>query len=138
MLTWFCSAIAVVTDHSARHSPSLSDSVQCHKDAPPSVTNDPLSSQSPNPATPRRSPRTIAPFLLAVDVPRGVLHAAQTLLRYIIMLAIMCASSLPAILLTPLTIRRTFQAAYLIALVAGAGVGELLFGRYGGYKAGDH
>jgi hypothetical protein len=36
------------------------------------------------------SPRLIAPFVLAHDIPRGVMHAVQALLGYTLMLAVMC------------------------------------------------
>ncbi|KAJ6515669.1 CTR copper uptake transporter [Mycena sanguinolenta] len=54
------------------------------------------------------------PFNPAHDVMRGVIHAAQSLLGFVFMLAVM-----------------TFQAAYLITLVLGLGIGQMLFGRYG-------
>ncbi|KAF7355502.1 CTR copper uptake transporter [Mycena sanguinolenta] len=54
------------------------------------------------------------PFNPAHDITRGVIHAAQSLLGFAFMLAVM-----------------TFQAAYLITLVLGLGIGQMLFGRYG-------
>ncbi|KAJ6534492.1 Ctr copper transporter [Mycena vulgaris] len=59
------------------------------------------------------------PFIPAHDVPRGALYALQALLGFAVMLVIM-----------------TFQVAYIISVVAGFGVGEMLFGRYGGAVAG--
>ncbi|KAJ7319324.1 CTR copper uptake transporter [Mycena albidolilacea] len=53
------------------------------------------------------------PFIPAHDITRGALHALQTLLGFAFMLAVM-----------------TFQASYIITLVLGLGVGEMLFGRY--------
>ncbi|KAJ7879036.1 CTR copper uptake transporter [Mycena olivaceomarginata] len=53
------------------------------------------------------------PFVPAHDIARGALHALQTLLGFAFMLAVM-----------------TFQASYIITLVLGLGVGEMLFGRY--------
>lgn len=61
-----------------------------------------------------RPPRTLPPFIASHDVPRGVLFALQALLGYVLMLAVM-----------------TFQAAYIISVIAGLGVGEVLFGRLG-------
>ena len=58
--------------------------------------------------------RTIPPFILAHDLPRGLIHAGQALLTYVLMLSVM-----------------TFNAAFLIAIVAGLGVGEMVFGRMG-------
>ncbi|KAI0048432.1 copper transporter [Auriscalpium vulgare] len=62
----------------------------------------------------RRSARVVAPFILSHDVTRGALYSLQSLLGYTLMLAVM-----------------TFQAAYIIAIILGLGIGELLFGRYG-------
>jgi len=64
-----------------------------------------------------RAHRTIVPFIAKHDIPRGVIYALQALLGYILMLAIM-----------------TFQAAYLISIVIGLGLGEVLFGRFGDNK----
>ncbi|KIM48433.1 hypothetical protein M413DRAFT_440165 [Hebeloma cylindrosporum] len=63
--------------------------------------------------------RTIPPFIVAHDVPRGILYAAQVLVVYLLMLAIM-----------------TFQAAYFISIVLGLGIGETIFGRVGTVDAG--
>ncbi|KAH9890910.1 Ctr copper transporter [Cubamyces lactineus] len=64
-----------------------------------------------------RGPRTIPPFIASHDIPRGALYAFQALLMYALMLAVM-----------------TFQAAYIISIVVGLGIGEVLFGRVGGAK----
>ncbi|PPQ80019.1 hypothetical protein CVT26_011901 [Gymnopilus dilepis] len=56
--------------------------------------------------------RTVTPFILSHDLPRGVLYALQMLVVYLLMLAVM-----------------TFQAAFLISIVLGLGIGEILFGR---------
>ncbi|EGN94356.1 hypothetical protein SERLA73DRAFT_62381 [Serpula lacrymans var. lacrymans S7.3] len=61
-----------------------------------------------------RELRIIAPFNLKHDVIRGLYHALQALMLYALMLAVM-----------------TFQAAYIICIVAGLGIGEMLFGRIG-------
>jgi len=53
------------------------------------------------------------PFVPAHDIMRGAMHAVQTLLGFAFMLAVM-----------------TFQAAYIITLILGLGIGEMLFGRY--------
>ncbi|THH05105.1 hypothetical protein EW145_g5037 [Phellinidium pouzarii] len=57
--------------------------------------------------------RMIPPFIVSHDVPRGVIHAAQSLIHFALMLAVM-----------------TFQAAYIITITLGLGVGELAFGRF--------
>jgi len=56
--------------------------------------------------------RTIPPFVLSHDAARGALYSLQALLSYALMLAVM-----------------TFQAAYIISIVIGLGLGEILFGR---------
>ncbi|KAI0343900.1 Ctr copper transporter [Trametopsis cervina] len=63
----------------------------------------------------RRSP----PFIASHDIPRGAIFAVQALLTYLLMLAVM-----------------TFQAAYIISVVVGLGIGEVLFGRMGSTR--DH
>jgi len=72
------------------------------------------SSQQP-PSPPLNSRRLIAPFILSHDIPRGAIHALQALLSYALMLAVM-----------------TFQAAYIISIILGLGIGEVLFGRMAG------
>lgn len=53
------------------------------------------------------------PFILSHEVSRGVLFAFQSALGYSLMLAVM-----------------TFHAGYIISIVIGLGVGEVLFGRF--------
>ncbi|KAJ8084266.1 hypothetical protein PM082_003034 [Marasmius tenuissimus] len=62
----------------------------------------------------KASRRTVAPFIARYDVPRGTLFSLQALLGYILMLSVM-----------------TFQAAFIISIVVGLGLGEMLFGRMG-------
>ncbi|KAI0932458.1 hypothetical protein AcW2_001085 [Taiwanofungus camphoratus] len=62
----------------------------------------------------QRLRRTIAPFILAHDLPRGALYAFQAFLAYTLMLAVM-----------------TFQAAFIISILVGLGIGEVAFGRLG-------
>ncbi|KAM5538233.1 hypothetical protein V8D89_008120 [Ganoderma adspersum] len=73
---------------------------------------------NPSPSQPgRRLPRpirTFPPFIPSHDIPRGALFAFQALLYYVLMLAVM-----------------TFQAGYLISIVAGLTIGEVLLGRFG-------
>ncbi|TFK17025.1 hypothetical protein FA15DRAFT_676376 [Coprinopsis marcescibilis] len=65
--------------------------------------------------------RTIPPFVASHDIPRGVLHAFQSALGYILMLAIM-----------------TFRVEFFFSIVAGLGVGVILFGRVGGAAGHGH
>jgi len=71
-------------------------------------------SNSSSPTRAHKPSRMIAPFIAAHDIPRGAIHALQALLGYTLMLAVM-----------------TFQAAYLISIIIGLGLGEVLFGRMG-------
>ncbi|ORY33102.1 Ctr copper transporter family-domain-containing protein [Naematelia encephala] len=61
-----------------------------------------------------RHGRWSRPFRLDVDLPRGLLQALQTLMHYLLMLVVM-----------------TFNIWWLVSVVVGAGVGEMLFGRFG-------
>ncbi|TDL28568.1 hypothetical protein BD410DRAFT_811659 [Rickenella mellea] len=70
------------------------------------------SGQKQSPTALRTTPRTIAPFIPSVDLVRGCMHSGQAVLQYALMLAVM-----------------TFQAAYIISIVVGLGVGEVIFGR---------
>ncbi|KAF8499180.1 copper transporter [Russula emetica] len=56
--------------------------------------------------------RTLPPFVLSRDAARGALYSLQASLSYALMLAVM-----------------TFQAAYIISIIVGLGLGEVLFGR---------
>ncbi|KAI9512651.1 Ctr copper transporter family-domain-containing protein [Russula earlei] len=57
--------------------------------------------------------RTIPPFVLSRDSARGALCSLHALVTYALMLAVM-----------------TFQAAYVISIIIGLGLGEVLFGRF--------
>ncbi|KAF8078386.1 Ctr copper transporter [Lyophyllum atratum] len=65
--------------------------------------------------------RTIPPFILAHDFPRGLMHGLQALLTYALMLAVM-----------------TFNAAYIISIILGLGIGEAIFGRMGNGRSVGH
>ncbi|EIM92750.1 copper transporter [Stereum hirsutum FP-91666 SS1] len=68
-----------------------------------------------------RRTRTMPPFIPSIDLTRGALYALQAFLTYALMLAVM-----------------TFQAAYIISIIVGLGIGEVLFGRYGSTLAHLH
>lgn len=53
-----------------------------------------LSDQYTGPVFVRRAARTIEPFILSHDLPRGILYALQAVLAYTLMLAVMCVLSL--------------------------------------------
>ncbi|WOO84918.1 uncharacterized protein LOC62_06G008428 [Vanrija pseudolonga] len=66
---------------------------------------------------PGRVGRWSRPFRWGVDGPRGLLHALQQALHWLLMLVVM-----------------TFQIYWIIAIVVGAGVGEAMFGRFGAHR----
>ncbi|TFY72644.1 hypothetical protein EVG20_g375 [Dentipellis fragilis] len=78
------------------------------------LANSPAASSTPKGRITSRRARIIAPFVASHDITRGVLYSLQALLAYALMLAVM-----------------TFQAAYVISIVLGLGLGEVLFGRFG-------
>ncbi|KAF9243797.1 Ctr copper transporter family-domain-containing protein [Melanogaster broomeanus] len=59
-------------------------------------------------------PRNIPPFIPSHDIPRGMIQAVQSAFSFTLMLAVM-----------------TFNAAYIISIILGLGIGEILFGRIG-------
>ncbi|KIM52595.1 hypothetical protein SCLCIDRAFT_140776 [Scleroderma citrinum Foug A] len=67
------------------------------------------------PSQPRNAPcaipRTIPPLIPSHDIPRGIIHAIQSALSYTLMLIVM-----------------TFNAGYIISVILGLGVGEIIFG----------
>jgi len=67
------------------------------------------------PKSPQRSSsfRVSAPFILTHNVVRGVMFAISAALGYLFMLAVM-----------------TYQGAFIISIVAGLGIGEIIFGRF--------
>ncbi|KZP32306.1 hypothetical protein FIBSPDRAFT_907384 [Athelia psychrophila] len=98
------------------HWPSYPDVDPSNSPRPAEVPSSPAGSSSSLAASPSKSTmRTIPPFIASHDIPRGAIHALQALLSYALMLSVM-----------------TFQAAYLLSVVFGLGLGEVLFGRMGG------
>ncbi|KAH9985778.1 Ctr copper transporter [Russula vinacea] len=57
--------------------------------------------------------RHVPPFILAHEIPRGISQVAITSIQFLFMLTVM-----------------TFQAGFILSIVAGLGFGEALFGRY--------
>jgi len=60
---------------------------------------------------PRR--RAVPPFIVAHDLPRGLVYMLQATINYALMLAVM-----------------TFQVGYFVAIIVGLGIGEATFGRW--------
>jgi len=94
--------------------PSPDSSSTCHEKSP-DIAEEASSVKDAPSLKQGRPARTLPPFIASHDIPRGVLFALQALLGYVLMLAVM-----------------TFQAAYIISIIAGLGIGEMLFGRLGG------
>jgi len=65
--------------------------------------------------------RTIPPFIPSHDIARGLIQAVQSAFIFVFMLAVM-----------------TYQAAFILAIIVGMGVGETLFGRYSTGTVGFH
>jgi len=57
--------------------------------------------------------RGAPPFIAVHDLSRGFVHATQSALKFALMLVVM-----------------TFQVSFILSIVIGLGVGEMLFGRY--------
>ncbi|KAF9512739.1 hypothetical protein BS47DRAFT_1297301 [Hydnum rufescens UP504] len=78
----------------------------------------PASNEKPNAASSissgasRTFTRTIPPFIISHDIPRGVLFMGHALLRYMLMLAVM-----------------TYSASYIISILIGLSIGEVAYGR---------
>ncbi|KAJ3526518.1 hypothetical protein NM688_g8253 [Phlebia brevispora] len=63
--------------------------------------------------------RTAPPFVWSHELARGIMHAGHAALQYALMLAVM-----------------TFQLGFILSLIFGLGVGEMLFGRYTSHALG--
>lgn len=67
---------------------------------------------------PARAGRWSRPFRLGTDVPRGLLYMLLSIIHFALMLVVM-----------------TFQLWWIISVIVGLGVGEMLFGRFGADRA---
>ena len=72
------------------------------------------------------------PFIVAHDLPRGLVYMLQATINYALMLAVMLVHSAlfsrPSVDLFILS--RTFQVGYFVAIIVGLGIGEATFGRW--------
>ncbi|KAI0374383.1 hypothetical protein BV20DRAFT_961534 [Pilatotrama ljubarskyi] len=131
---WRRSAALFVKEEAACHSSgrSVEHKKSAHVDE---IAINELPSQSNVPVRSRvRVARTVPPFVPSHDLPRGVLYAFHTLLTYALMLAVMCVALITwsyRYVLKKFSSHRTFQAAFIISIVLGSGIGEVLFGRVG-------
>ncbi|KAG0697168.1 Ctr copper transporter [Suillus ampliporus] len=78
------------------------------------VIEEALTSRQTTPVTVRNRQRTVPPFIPMNDIPRGIFHGVQSLFSYVLMLAVM-----------------TFNASYVISIILGLAIGEVVFGRIG-------
>ncbi|KAG6334925.1 hypothetical protein ID866_4167 [Astraeus odoratus] len=108
---WRAKALALVMKHQSRAPVIGGAKLHGHADCIEEVSS----------AGPRRrkgasrpAPRLIPPFIPSHDIIRGMMHVIQSAFTYALMLVVM-----------------TFNAAYIIAIILGLGVGEVLFGRMG-------
>jgi hypothetical protein len=62
----------------------------CCDDVHSSIAVEPRAPAPVHAAAHRRPARTVPPFVLSADAARGAMHAGQTLLKYALMLAVMC------------------------------------------------
>ncbi|KAF9643651.1 hypothetical protein BDM02DRAFT_1374107 [Thelephora ganbajun] len=82
------------------------DNTSCSKLESPSLPNG-----SKLILAPRR--RIMQPFILAHDLPRGIIYMFQATITYTLMLGVM-----------------SFHAGYFVSIIVGLGVGEVIFGRW--------
>ncbi|KAH8100551.1 Ctr copper transporter family-domain-containing protein [Cristinia sonorae] len=107
---WRQKTLAAMTGRSHTYPPAATSPAKDEVE----VDTSNLPAHAPAAAHNAKRTRIIPPFIASHDLPRGVAFALQSLLAYLLMLAVM-----------------TFQAAYFIAIVVGLGIGEMLFGRMG-------
>jgi len=105
---WRHSTLATPKNHSTPSEQHYDRGGSCDNDA----IQLPQQPRSTCPSRRQSSQRLIAPFILAHDIQRGGMYAIQALLGYALMLAAM-----------------TFQAAYLMSIILGLGIGEVMFRR---------
>jgi len=120
-LHWKARALSLVLKHHAPSRPqpsdgAIADKVKSQDDVDISTAEEALEPNDSNRAAAgvRMSPRVIPPFIASHDIPRGLIQAIQSTLSYALMLAVM-----------------TFNGAYIICIILGLGIGEILFGRIG-------
>ncbi|KAG1757900.1 Ctr copper transporter [Suillus lakei] len=92
------------TQHVGNKTKDPSDKIDVVEEAFPALSTTPV----------RSRPRLVPPFIPMHDIPRGIFQAVQSLFSYALMLAVM-----------------TFNASYIISVVLGLAIGEVLFGRIG-------
>ncbi|KZT66213.1 CTR copper uptake transporter [Daedalea quercina L-15889] len=127
---WAAAARAVMQTHWAQQArviqlntasdaslPTSRQSQLDEKNSSQSVTMPVLSSTLPR----TLGLRSASPFVLKHDLPRGILFMVQSALNYAFMLTVM-----------------TFQLGFIFSLIVGLGVGEMLFGRFGGHTGFVH
>ncbi|KAI0338671.1 hypothetical protein BDW22DRAFT_1314894, partial [Trametopsis cervina] len=119
---WIAACSAVMSAHWAHRAEVLRTNRVNAKGLPTSSSSGKSipESQSSNSSTSTRAVlrdavtmRSAPPFIASHDILRGVVYAGRSALQFAFMLAIM-----------------TFQVGFILSIVVGLGVGEVLFGRY--------
>lgn len=90
-------------------------------DKPEDLSNkiDVIEERIPSSVAVRSRSRLVPPFIPRHDITRGIFQAVQSLFSYTLMLAVM-----------------TFNASYIVSIVLGLAIGEILFGRIGRLNGG--
>ncbi|THU95208.1 Ctr copper transporter [Dendrothele bispora CBS 962.96] len=104
---WARRAQIIQSNQLNRSKPKSSNGINPSEQSQPPTLRNVLLLRSPN------NNRLAPPFIPSHDIVRGLFYIAQALLGYLFMLAVM-----------------TYQVGFLFAILAGLGVGEMMFGRY--------
>ncbi|KAI0085508.1 CTR copper uptake transporter [Irpex rosettiformis] len=115
---WIAACAAVMHAHWAKRAQILQSNRQNAKGLPVASYTTPASETKSGPRTgtvlrDAMTMRTTPPFIASHDILRGIVYAGRAALQFAFMLAIM-----------------TFQVGFILSIVVGLGVGEMLFGRH--------
>ncbi|KAG6328234.1 hypothetical protein ID866_10855 [Astraeus odoratus] len=120
---WRTKALALVLSHQSANTMS-SPSTQIEGGGKRQEHGDGIQEIRSLPHGPRHASRStlrlIPPFIPSHDITRGMVHVIQSAFTYALMLIVM-----------------TFNAAYIISVILGLGLGEILFGRMGHIRDGS-
>ncbi|KAH6917629.1 copper transporter [Coprinopsis sp. MPI-PUGE-AT-0042] len=104
----------ILSSRYSTNSQELSRSSTPNEKAPATVVAEEASTSRIPSLVPKLRPRTIPPFVVSHDIPRGILHAFQSAIGFLLMLATM-----------------SYRIEWIVSILIGLGLGETLFGRYG-------
>lgn len=119
-IQWGSRALALIlqTQHTSTDVQHVDDKAKDPSDGIDAIEEG-SSSLPITPARVRSRQRLVPPFIPMHDITRGIFQAVQSLFSYTLMLAVM-----------------TFNASYIISIVVGLAIGEVLFGRIGRLNGG--